>query len=88
MARSAQGAGPDSTVSRCPVSTSTVLWTLRSGRKKGAHSGDASTVQAWISLIKDHSKWNGAAPVRYAGAPNAPGLADFEKRVARALDKP
>jgi hypothetical protein len=47
-----------------------------------------ATVQAWISLIKDHSKWNDAAPVRYAGAPNAPGLADFEKRVARAPDKP
>jgi hypothetical protein len=38
-----------------------------------------ATIQAWINLIKDHSQWNNAAPV-CAGVPNAPSLADFEKR--------
>ena len=46
-----------------------------------------STIRAWITLIKDHSKWNGTAPVP-AGVHGAPSLADFEKQLTRAPDKP
>ena len=46
-----------------------------------------STVQAWVALLKDHSKWGGAAPVR-CGVPGAPALADFERRVSLAPIKP
>ena len=46
-----------------------------------------ATVQAWVTLLKDHSKWNSAAPVRY-GVQGAPALADFERRVPLAPAKP
>ena len=46
-----------------------------------------STIRAWIALIKDHSKWNGSAPVP-AGVHGAPGLAEFEGQLARAPEKP
>jgi hypothetical protein len=46
-----------------------------------------ATIRAWIALIKDHSKWNGAAPVP-AGVRGAPSLADFEGQLARAPERP
>ena len=46
-----------------------------------------STIQAWITLLKDHSMWNNSAPVR-SGVANAPSLADFEKRLPAAPAKP
>jgi hypothetical protein len=46
-----------------------------------------STIRAWIALIKDHSKWNGSAPIS-AGVHGAPGLAEFEGQLARAPEKP
>ena len=46
-----------------------------------------ATIRAWIALIKDHSKWNGTAPVP-AGVRGAPSLADFEGQLARAPEKP
>jgi hypothetical protein len=46
-----------------------------------------ATVQAWITLLKDNTKWNNLPPVR-AGAANAPSLADFEKRLPAAPLKP
>ena len=46
-----------------------------------------STIQAWITLLKDHSMWNNSAPVR-SGVANAPSLADFERRLPAAPLKP
>jgi hypothetical protein len=46
-----------------------------------------ATIRAWIALIKDHSKWNGTAPVP-AGVRGAPSLTDFERQLAQAPEKP
>ena len=46
-----------------------------------------STIQAWITLLKDHSMWNNSAPVR-SGVANAPSLADFERRLPAVPPKP
>lgn len=46
-----------------------------------------ATVEAWVALLEDHSKWGGAAPVRF-GVQGAPSLAEFKRRVPLAPVKP
>lgn len=46
-----------------------------------------ATIEAWITMLQDHTIWNGAAPVP-AGVPGAPTLEDFQRRLARAPVKP
>ncbi len=46
-----------------------------------------ATMVAWVALLKDHSSWNGIAPVQ-AGVAGAPNLSDYERYAKVAPDRP
>ena len=46
-----------------------------------------ATMLAWVALLKDHSNWNGVAPIQ-VGVAGAPSLSDYEQYAKVAPDRP
>jgi len=46
-----------------------------------------ATMAAWVSLLTDHTNWNGVAPVP-VGVAGAPSLSDYEQYAKVAPDRP